>query len=259
MTTVAASVSTAAQAPTKETWSSDSRFYLTLVLISALLIFIGFAPSFYLKTVIDAPAPPLTSLTMTHGVVYTAWMVVVIAQAGFIAANKPAPHRTLGMLGVLLFGVVFTVGLSTAITAARLGHAPPFAPQQPYFLALPAIGIVVVLGLIIAAVSLRRRPDWHKRLMLAAFFMMTQPGTARLAFPLNIAERGILFSFLAMEGLLAVAIFYDWRKYRRIHPAYVVSAAVFAAFHIIVYWAFSSPLWRDFANAIIGAGNPAVQ
>lgn len=238
-----------ARPATKETWSDDAGFYLAMILVSSALIFAGFAPSFYLKSVINAP-PPLTALTMTHGVVFTAWMLVVIAQATFIAMKKPAPHRQLGILGVLLFGAMISLGLSTAITAARLGNAPPGAPEQPYFFALPAIGLLALLIVVAAALWLRRRSDWHKRLMIAAFIMMTQPGVGRLAIPAGFAEQGVTIGFFVMEILLASAIGYDLLKYRRVHPAYWASAAIFAIFHASVVWAFGSPVWLAFANAI---------
>lgn len=235
----------------KETMYDDAAFYLAMIAVSAGLIFAGFAPSFYLKSVINAP-PPLTSLTITHGVVYTSWMIAVLAQSSFIAMKKPAPHRQLGILGALLFGAVVAVGISTALTAARLGHAPPGAPPQPGFSALPIIGIFTVFGFVAAALLLRKRPDWHKRLMLAGFIMMTQPGTGRLAIPLGIQEFGIGFSFIVMMLLLAGAIFYDWRKYGRVHPAYWTAAIVFVVFRGAVYWGFESPAWAAFVNSLIG-------
>lgn len=231
----------------KETMYDDAGFYLAVVAVSAALIFAGFAPSFYLKSVINAP-PPLTSLTITHGVVYTGWMIAVIAQASLIAMKKAAPHRQIGVLGALLFGAVVAIGISTALTAARLGHAPP----QPGFSALPIIGILTVQGFVTSALLLRRRPGWHKRLMLAGFIMMTQPGTGRLAIPLGFPEFGAGFSFIVMELLLAAAILYDWRRYGRVHPAYWTAAIVFIVFRGAVYWAFASPAWAAFVNSLIG-------
>lgn len=235
----------------KETMYDDAGFYLAAIVVSAALIFAGFAPSFYLKSVINAP-PPLTSLTITHGVVYTGWMIMVIAQASLIAMKKPAPHRQIGVLGALLFGAVVAIGISTALTAARLGHAPPGAPPQPGFSALPIIGILTVLGFVAGALLLRRRPDWHKRLMLAGFIMMTQPGTGRLAIPLGFPEFGAGFSFIVMEFLLAAAILYDWRRYGRVHPAFWTAAGVYAIFNAVIYWAFASPAWAALVDSLIG-------
>jgi hypothetical protein len=56
---------------TREAWNAGARFYFTMALVSAAVIFAGFAPSFYLKSLIHAP-PPLSALTVTHGLVFTA-------------------------------------------------------------------------------------------------------------------------------------------------------------------------------------------
>jgi hypothetical protein len=233
----------------KEGRDSAARFYLTMSAISAALIFLGFAPSFYLKPVIHAP-PPLTLLTITHGVVFTAWTLLFVTQSALIAYQKPAPHRQLGILGVLLFGAMVTLGYSTAITAGKLGHAPPGAPASLAFMALPLIGITGTLILVGLAVWNRRRSDWHKRLMLASLFTMTAPATHRLTIPLGFAEWGTWIALIAAEALLVAAMAYDYRASKRIHPAFWVGACVVAATHVGVAWAYSSPAWLALATAI---------
>ncbi len=67
------------QAPSR----SEPRFFLIMSIVSVAILFLGFAPSFYLKPIIQAP-PPLSTLTIAHGIVGTAWMALFIAQATFI-------------------------------------------------------------------------------------------------------------------------------------------------------------------------------
>lgn len=248
MTDTAIPAGAAQRAPSaREAPGADAPFFVVMASVSALLIFAGFAPSFYLKPVLHAP-PPLSMLTVTHGVVFTAWMVLFIAQASLIAANRAALHRQLGMMGVLLFGAMITLGFSTAITAGRLGHIPPGAPPPLAFMALPLISFTATAGLVAGALWNRRRSDWHKRLMLAGLFTMTGPGTGRIAVPLGLAPQATWISVVVSELLLAAAIAYDYRKYGRIHPAYVWAAGVFAAIHLALLWAFSSPDWLAFAR-----------
>ena len=232
-----------------ETQRSDATFYLGMAIVSALLIFAGFAPSFDLKSVIHAP-PPLSQLTVVHGVVFTAWMVLFLTQATLVSADRLALHRQLGIVGAVLFGIMLSLGCSVAITAGRLGHAPPGAPAPLYFMALPLIGIAATLLLVIAALLNRRRSDWHKRLMLAALFTLTPPGTARIAIPAGLAAEGIWIALGVAEALLVVAMIYDYSKRRHVHRAYWFAGFVFATVHIGVWWAFSSPTWFAFAKAI---------
>lgn len=168
----------------REASHADARFYLSMVLVSAAIVFLGFAPSFYLKPLIHAP-PALTQLTITHGVVTTTWVLLFILQASLIARKRAALHRQLGILGAILFGAMVTLGLSTAVTAARLGHAPPGAPPPLAFLALSLLAIVGILALVGIGLCNRRRSDWHKRLMLASLFIMTGNGTGRIPIPLG--------------------------------------------------------------------------
>jgi hypothetical protein len=233
-----------------EAWNADSGFYLTMVLISTAIIFAGFAPSFYLKSVIHAP-PPLSLLTVSHGVVFTAWMALVIAQATLIKTAQPALHRQLGILGALLFGAMVTLGIWTAVTAGRLGHVPPGAPAPLAFMALPLMAITAATALVAGALWNRQRSAWHKRLMVASFFVMTGPGTGRIVIPLGFAPLGSQLAIIVAELLLVVAMVHDYRRHGQVHRAYWMTAVVFAVFHAGVTWAFTSPpLWMDFAQAI---------
>ena len=229
-----------AKATETEAWDADASFYLTMVLLSAALIFVGFAPSFYLKSEIHSP-PPLTRLTIVHGLVFTAWILLFIAQVLLIAQKQPALHRQLGILGAVLYGAVASLGLSTAITAGRLGHAPPAAPAPLAFMALSLFLIVAALALVSMALWNRRRSDWHKRLMLVSLFMMTGPGTGRIAIHLGLAAQEVTLGFFITELLLAVAILHDYRVHQHVHRAYWIAVGVFVVVHLGVMWAFASP------------------
>ncbi len=238
-----------ANAVQNEAWDAGAKFFLVMSAISAGLIFLGFAPSFYLKSVIHAP-PPLSPMTITHGVVFTAWTLLFVTQAALIAYRKPAPHRQLGILGVILFGVVLTLGYATAITAGHLGHAPPDSPPPLAFMALPLIGVTGTLLLFSLAVWNRRRSDWHKRLMLVSLFTFTSPGVGRLTIPAGFAEHATTIALTVAELLLLAAIVYDHRTNKRVHPAYWVSVIVMLTVHLSVEWAYTSPTWLAFAATI---------
>ncbi len=172
-----------------------------MAVVSALVIFLGFAPSFYLKSIIHAP-PPLSALTIVHGTVFTAWVVLFVVQSALIGFGNPALHRQLGVLGAVLFGAVLTLGLSTAITAGRLGHAPPGAPAPLAFMALPVIDIVGAATLFLLALANRSRFEFHKRLMLASLLAITtSPGTARIAMAAGQFAAATWISLVVMDLL----------------------------------------------------------
>ncbi len=59
---------------------------------------------------------------------------------------------------------------------------PAFFPH-PEFLAVNALGVLSFGALAAVAIALRRRPDWHRRLMAGATVALISPAFARL-FPM---------------------------------------------------------------------------
>lgn len=236
----------------RETAQADSGFYLTMAVIAAILIFLGFAPSFYMRGLIPAPVPPLSLLSAAHGITFTLWMLAFLMQIALVRWDRMRWHRELGVLLGVLFGAVAMLALITALVAGRLGHAPP-QPEPPLvFMALPVIGILTSIVLVTWALARRRDGSWHKRLMLAAIFTFTGPGTGRLAIPMGLSDHMTTISLVGSEIMLAVAIAYDWRKYGRLHPAYLAAVIVYAIGHVAIVWAYHSPTWLAFAAWVTG-------
>jgi hypothetical protein len=72
----------------------------------------------------------------------------------------------------------------------------------------------------------------------------------RLAIPTGFAAHATSIAFGVAELLLAVAVYYDYRTYKRVHPAYTMAIAVAAITHVSVMWAYHSPVWMAFAQAL---------
>jgi hypothetical protein len=145
-----------------------------------------------------------------------------------------------------------TLGFWTAITAGRLGHAPPGAPEPLAFMALPLFGISGSLVLVAMALWNRRYSDWHKRLMLAAMFSLTGPGTGRILIAMGLGAQPHV-SLLVADLLLFIAMGYDYANTRRIHPAYWYGLGILIAVQILVAWAFTSPTWLSVAQRLTQA------
>ena len=72
--------------------SGERKFFGAMALIMVAATFVGFAPSSYL-----APAfggKPLSLLLHVHGVVFTLWMLLYLAQTGLISARRTDIHRS---------------------------------------------------------------------------------------------------------------------------------------------------------------------
>lgn len=194
----------------------DHRFFTGMAVVAALVAFIGFAPSYYLRAF--STAPPLTALVHLHGVAATAWMLLFVAQTSLVAAGRTALHRRLGIAGVVVAVLVVVVGYLTATTAARLGVTPPGGPPPLAFLAIP-LGTLLSFA-VLAALGLAQRRDreTHKRLMLLATIAMLPPAFARMRW---LGSGGPPFAIGGTCFLVLACLAYDRTAYGRIHPAFL--------------------------------------
>jgi hypothetical protein len=228
----------------------EKRFFLILAVLCAIFVFLGFSPSFYLKDVIHAP-PPLSAMTRVHGVVFTAWVLLFVTQAALIKAGNPALHRRLGLMGAALMGAVIAIGVTTAINAGRLGHAPPGVPPALLFMSVPLAGIAATATLFLSALWNRARRDAHMRYMLAGFITMTPPATHRIFLGMGFPNQALWLAFAIMDALLLVAVLYDLRARNTVHPAWIWSAFAFVLAQGAIVWAFSSPAWLPVAHWLV--------
>ena len=209
-----------------------------------LVVFAGFAPTYYLKSVYGTP--DLSTLKHIHGLVMTAWFTLFLVQVRLVATGNTALHRRLGVLGIALALAVVVVGTATGITAARLGSAPTGVPPL-IFLTLPLGEMVVFAVLVTAALLLRKKAAYHKRLMLLASLAMLTPAMARL--PFDVVKAGGPLAFFALADLVILAcIAFDTVKNRRLHPAFAAGFVFIVVGQVGRLALTKTPFWMPFAT-----------
>ena len=227
--------------------NAERRFYGLAALAAALIAFAGFARTYYLGGAFDAPKLP--GLVHLHGVVMTSWIVLFAVQAGLVAAGRVDLHRKLGVAGAVLAALVVVVGIATAVDGARRGVSP--GPPPLVFLAIP-LGVILVYGtLVAAAIANRRRPDWHKRLMLLAAISVLTPAIARI--PIDALQAGGIVAFMGLTDLFAIAcIAWDTARSRRLHPAFLRGGLFLVLSHPAMLALAGSAFWMEIARRIVG-------
>jgi hypothetical protein len=216
-------------APAGRRW----RWFFPLVsgaLLSAVLL--GFAPTFYLRPLFTAR--PLPAYLYAHGTVLTAWFALMFAQTCLVAARRTDLHRRLGVVAV---GDAALVAIFSGVVAIRA--VPRYiaggvdAGEIQLIVIGDLVSLAVFCALVVAAVRMRRRPDWHKRLMAVASVMIIGPAIARLE-RLGLA---VPVPAAILAPLLALAV-YDRVGLGRLHPAtlwssLLVVVAVGAVFMVV--------------------------
>ncbi|HSV71528.1 MAG TPA: hypothetical protein VLI72_15570 [Methylibium sp.] len=228
--------------------AADRRFFGIAAVVVALVVFAGFARTYYLKPIFGTPA--LSGLVHVHGVVMTLWFALLIVQVRLVATHRTDLHRKLGVAGALLALAVVLVGVATAITAARLGHTP--GPPPLAFLIVPLTDMLVFTLLVGTGLALRRRPAAHKRLMLLGGVGMLTAAIARLPLlPLLPGDIIVTAISLTVLGVVVCVAVDTWRQ-RRLHPALLAGGLL-----IVVSWPLrlalsGTPTWQRVAGWLIG-------
>jgi hypothetical protein len=143
---------------------------------------------------------------------------------------------------------MLVMGVAATLYAIRYNFVPGFFPR-PIFLVMNLIGICVFAGLVAAGIAMRKRAEWHKRLMLCATISILRPGLGRL---LPMGAFGAVAP-LVMFGVIALFAFAgpvaDVIVRRRIHPAYNWGVSTILLSMILIGPIALSPL----ANAVVEA------
>jgi hypothetical protein len=229
----------------------DRRLYLGAGLVALGLVFWGFAPTYYLKLIFGAPALP-TRLHI-HGAVMSSWLVLFFVQAILISARRTQWHRRLGIIGVFVAIGVVLVGSSTTINAAarEVGRHSSEATVRVTVLCLELVQMALFAGLVAAAIWMRRRLDYHKRLMLLATACMMPSAFSRIPVNLTFMVSSNVSILLLFNLCVIVPALIDTLRNRRLHPAFGWGGLIAVAALTLAYPIAISPPWLRLGSWLV--------
>jgi len=225
---------------------SDRFFFTGMALASGMAVFVGFSPSYFLRT---AELPALTPLYHVHGALFTAWICLLIAQTALVAGHRTDIHRSLGVAGAVLAALVFLAGVAVSVETLRRDGGPPGGDPRNFF-AVPMGDIIAFGVLVTAAVLQRRRSDAHKRLMLLATISLLTAAVGR--FLVQVGMAGPIGLFLGTDLFVLIVVAYDLVSRSRVHPATLWGGAMVAVFKPLLYLLSGTPPWLAFADVLRG-------
>jgi hypothetical protein len=110
--------------------------------------------------------------------------------------------------------------------------------------------MLIFLAFVAAAVALRKKPDWHKRLMLLATIAILWPAWFRFRhFMPWVPQPEILPAVILADSLVVIAMLRDKLQFGQVQPAYSVFGVGLIAEHVAEAALFDSGPWRRFAQA----------
>lgn len=194
----------------------DERFFLRAAIVMTLFVVGGF--SYHLAMGRSSFASPIR--VHAHAILFMGWVAIYLVQNVLVAADRIDLHRRLGWLAALWVIPMVVSGLVVTVMIVRNG-AVPFFFQPLQFLVFDSVAVATFAGLTYAAVLLRRRTEWHRRLHFCGMTILLAPAFGRIL-PLPLMQPW------AWEGTVAVTLMFplvgmlaDIRRGGRVHRAWL--------------------------------------
>lgn len=233
------------------TIGKEEAFFLVMACLMAAAVVSGFATNLLLGRVTFAEQ---SLIVHVHAFLFFGWMALYVTQNALIAIGSIALHRRLGWLAVGWVPAMVLVGEIVTVRGLRLKGPPPgFAAN--HFLFGNTLILLVFAGLVAAAVALRRRTAWHRRLMYCGTAGLIGVAIARM---LPMPLLGASGPWLVFGGLmlfpLAGAVG-DVVRRGRVHPAWGWGMAALTLAKVLPAWIGSSAFGHAVTRAVL-AGSP---
>lgn len=221
----------------------ENRFFVGLSLLLLATVLVGFAKSYFLAGLVRAPLP--NKLIHLHALLFSCWILLLIAQATLISVNRFNLHRKFGMFGFGLACCMTVVGFVAATDSLRRIKMVGSIDMRTFY-AAPLFDILVFAILIFFAYYWRHDPATHKRLILIASITIVDAATGRA--PLTrITTLPHLDNIFTQLYTVMLAGFDLWYL-KRIHRATLVAGLFSILMLLLAIPIGSTASWIAFAD-----------
>jgi uncharacterized membrane protein YozB (DUF420 family) len=234
--------------------SAERRFYSRMALFMVALVFIGFAPSFYMRGYVHVPRPnpTLPPTVMLHGLLFTLWMLVFVAQTQLVANRRVDVHMKLGKLSFVLALAIVPLMYLVGVWQVARANQPPFTDPLNWTV-VPLSAIPPYAAMLWVGWTRRKEAQVHKRAMLSAALLLMHPAIGRIPLP-------PFLGFFALTGALSVATFipllvWDKRRLGHVHWVSRLGVSLGAAAVVLDVFFLATGTWSPIARLLPGVGS----
>jgi hypothetical protein len=226
----------------------ETYFYFGMSLLIALTVVYGFSRTIE-KNLIH-PSVPRPAFLYVHVAVFTGWLAFFILQSALVRSGHVKLHRRIGWYGLVHGIAIPLVGVPIAVIMGRFHLHVLRDTETVADLAFPLWDMVAFSVPFALAVYWRKRPEFHRRLMLMATCALTAAAFGR--FPPQILPPVIFYA--GVDVLILLGVVRDLVVEKRVHRVYAIGLPLLLIAQIVVTYAAASPLpaWVKIARAIVG-------
>jgi hypothetical protein len=224
----------------------EKYFYFAMSLLVAVVVVYGFSNTIGVNLI--HPTVPRPRLLYFHAAIFFGWLIFFIVQSGLVRTGNVRLHRRLGWFGVALGVTIVVLGVSTAITMTRFKISELHSTTAAMDMIVPMWDMIAFAVTFALAIYWRKRPEYHRRMMLVATCVLTAAGFGR--YPIGLAYN---YFYGGVDLLILLGVARDWMVNGRVHPVYLYVLPVFVFFQSVVIYTANhhSPYWVSLSNAIL--------
>jgi hypothetical protein len=220
-------------------------FYLLMSLLIAVVVVYGFSHTIDHNLLHASPIPPF--ILTIHAIVFPGWVLFFILQTALVRSRNVRLHRTLGWFGVAWAGGILVIGLLTAIGMDRFSLRQLHETYAPAFFIVQAMDLLCFAIPFTLAIYWRRRPEFHRRLMLIGSCALTDAAFGRFPLlPLACSPAGV-------DAQIFLVIMRDLIVDRRVHKVYLYAFPLLIVVQVFCVQTYlhASPWWVRIGNAVL--------
>jgi hypothetical protein len=217
--------------------TGDERFFLKCAIAFALIIAAGF--SFQLGMGRSTFASPIR--VHIHALLFMGWMTIFLLQNILISTGRIDLHRKLGWVAAGWMVAMVVSGFVVTIAMVRNGVVPFFF-RPLHFLVFDPVQCLTFAGLTVAAVSMRKQTDWHRRLHVCGMALLLGPAFGRLLPMPFLPPYAWEVTFVACLFVLGIIVALDSRRRGSVHPAWKRGIAVWLGMFVVIEALTYSPV-----------------
>jgi hypothetical protein len=220
-------------------------FYFFMSLLIAVVVIYGFSHTIDHNLIHPHPVPPW--VLYLHAPVFCGWVVFFILQSTLVRTRNVRLHKTLGWFGAALGASMIVLGYVTATSIDRFHYGLEPDPRNFSFLSVQLSDLIGFAVPFVLAIYWRKKPEFHRRLMLVATCSLTDAAFGRFPWlPLVWAPAGL-------DCLILLGVIRDLIVDRRVHKVYLYALPALIATQATAIYLFThSPgWWLKIAGALV--------
>jgi len=220
----------------------DHAFFSAVVALMLATVVAGFGPTYYYTGFWKAPLP--SPIIHVHAVLFSCWLLMLIAQVSLVSAHRVDVHRRLGIAGCILACAMVISGVLAATDS--LNHVPRVPRDVLAFYIVPLSNMVMFSVLMFFAYRLRRDAASHKRLIMLASTALMIAAVTR--WHVVAIRAHTMRASLVSDIFLLMLIAYDLFSLRKIHRVTIWGGAFLLVVQLTRLPLGETAAWHHFAG-----------